>query len=186
MWYLIVLLIVAVIMVTIIIVAAIKKQQRTVTPTIPQTQNTTATTPANAGHGGTKTASGGTGFFGVIFQSLGVIAVVIVLFWMGSCSYGFYKWVNKPTPPPSLPQSTKTRKLYKFDEGGCANKIEIKKGEASWYPKGGEVTIYPPSPAKPWEDAPGILTKEEGVPHPEGAYKVCKKSPEAWGIEVWN
>jgi len=79
----------------------------------------------------------------------------------------------------------KQRKLYRFDESGCAT-IVIHDGEASWYPKGGRVTIFPPAPAQPWEDAPGILTKEEGVIHPPGTYKVCQKDSDAWGIEVWN
>jgi hypothetical protein len=79
-----------------------------------------------------------------------------------------------------------TRTLHEFNERGSVT-VEIKSGEASFYPKGGCVIITPPSSSQPWKDCPGIATKEEGVMHPPGDYTISKlKDSKAWGIEIWN
>ncbi len=78
------------------------------------------------------------------------------------------------------------RTLYRFGADGCTEEVTLK-SDASFYPKGGAVRIYPPSPAKPWDDAPGILTKNENTLLPPGHYRVCKKAKsDAWGVEIWN
>lgn len=87
---------------------------------------------------------------------------------------------------PAVKQHIPSHQLYRFDETGCAT-VTVLPGSVSWYPKGGEVTIYPPAPAESWDDAPGIMTAEEGVPHTPGNYRICRKEGStSWGIEVWN
>jgi hypothetical protein len=52
------------------------------------------------------------GFFGIIFRTLGVIALAIVVFGMGTCGYRVYRWATAPdtprpavyTPPSHIPQ----------------------------------------------------------------------------------
>lgn len=84
----------------------------------------------------------------------------------------------------------KEKQLYRFSEwsNGCAM-MELR-SDASFYPKGGWVTIHPPKPALPWDDAPGIVTDREGSNQPPGWYTVCEKKsdkgPAGWGVEVWN
>lgn len=117
------------------------------------------------------------------------IGVVIVVF--------IYRSYTRPAAPkgPPPPQTQvpltikkvdKERKLYKFSDypSGCI-KVPLE-SDASFYPKGGWVTIQPPHPAEPWDDAPGILNKEEGKLKPPGVYSIYKKDPNAWGIEIWN
>jgi len=139
------------------------------------------------------TSSKSTRNLGVIIAMMLIAGVTIlaVIFSLAiSAKWGVKKIADTTTTNNSSQSSVvvigKQKTLYRFDNTGCAVNIEIHDGEASWYPKGGKVIITPPLPAQPWEDAPGILTKEEGVPHPPGKYGVCKKNSDAWGIEVWN
>lgn len=96
--------------------------------------------------------------------------------------------VPTAAPAPAAPVvHVPTRTLYKFAESpnGCAE-VELR-SDASFYPKGGMVTIHPPS-GNPWDDAPGIVNSQEGTTKPDGIYRICPQAPGngATGVEIWN
>lgn len=78
----------------------------------------------------------------------------------------------------------KEKRLYRFsDFGGTSIAVELR-SDVDFYPKGGAVTITPPSPGKPWRDTPGTANNR-GALQP-GTYTVCKANSDAWGVEIWN
>ncbi|MFA6257001.1 MAG: hypothetical protein WCT29_01700 [Candidatus Paceibacterota bacterium] len=82
---------------------------------------------------------------------------------------------------------------FEFGADGCTVPTRLE-SNASFYPKGGWVTIHPPLPAKPWDDAPGIRNSQEGIEKPAGTYYVCRQTMDlegnplepGWGIDIWS
>jgi uncharacterized protein (AIM24 family) len=92
-----------------------------------------------------------------------------------------------PTPRNSTDttsNSTGEKQLYRFSSDGCVF-VGVHVGHVDFYPKGGEVIITPPSPAKAWRDKPGIVSQLQGD-LPTGNYKICAADRNAWGVEVRN
>lgn len=136
-------------------------------------------------------------FYSYVFGGLAVLTLIIgfVIFRFTQPSVPD-KPTNTSAPPQAMAQRVEKvgeeRKLYNFGDDGCTEEIRLR-SDASFYPKGpyGEnnwVTITPPRPAQPWDDAPGIVNKEEGASKPPGLYRVCRKnsSSHATGVEIWN
>jgi hypothetical protein len=105
-----------------------------------------------------------------------------------SASFTMEVTAERPVVQKVVPK----RHLYEFAADGCAT-TDYLRSDASFYPKGpiggnNWVTITPPSPALPWDDAPGITNKAEGTSKPAGHYGMCKKdsSSDATGVEVWQ
>ena len=75
-------------------------------------------------------------------------------------------------------------RLYRFPPDGCVV-VKVYAAPLFFYPKGGEVSITPPSPPKAWRDRPDVKTQ---LPSDlkTGDYKVCASDRDAWGIEVKN
>lgn len=87
---------------------------------------------------------------------------------------------------PVIQKVGKVPKLYKFaDWDGVCTVTDTLKSDASFYPKGGTVKFTDPR-GDTWEDTPGVPSSRNNTNHPVGRYKVCKKDPGAWGVEVWN
>jgi hypothetical protein len=58
-------------------------------------------------------------------------------------------------------------------------------GDASIYPKGGTITIYPPE-GEPWDSTPGVNSRQSGTRKPAGEYRMCKKDASATGAEIFQ
>jgi hypothetical protein len=89
------------------------------------------------------------------------------------------------TAPPVVQKVGKERTLYKFADYPNECAVMQLKSDASFYPKGGMVTIHPPT-GEPWNDSPGVVNTHEGTQQSAGLYRVCKINPDAWGVEIWN
>ncbi len=75
--------------------------------------------------------------------------------------------------------------MYRFiDFPGEVVRVKINQGEVDFYPKGGEVHLIPPLPAKPWNDKPGTIMPR--VERPPGIYEISKVDSDAVGVEIWN
>lgn len=123
------------------------------------------------------------------------IAFFMIVSWMKSCgeedeasSQEASGQVTQPAPQQVVvvQKVGKEPTLYKFADfpNDCAM-MELR-SDASFYPKGGAVTIHPPKGGTPWKDVPGVPSTRDGTNQPPGWYMVCKDSPEAWGVEIWN
>lgn len=135
---------------------------------------------SNTGAGGIK--------WGALFMRF---AGFILLAGMGSClgvySYGIYKVIRNPKPQATSRHTERGRDKYLFrfsDHPSGIIVVDLVHGNVDFYPKGGEITITPPLPAKPWIDKPGT-DNPRGI-LPPGRYIITKSNPEAWGVEVWN
>jgi len=117
---------------------------------------------------------------------IGLFAIILL-------GWGIWWFINRPAKPKPDKSTTTTqiirvgreRRLYRFSE--FPNEIinvKIELGEVDFYPKGGEVKITPPLPAKPWTDKPGTMMSREE--RPPGWYTIKRADSEAWGIEIWN
>ncbi|MEK7471408.1 MAG: hypothetical protein AAB623_02045 [Patescibacteria group bacterium] len=86
---------------------------------------------------------------------------------------------------PAIPTTSgekKRRTLYVFPPDGCVTKFL--QGDWSDYPKGkGRITFSDSTGKVVLTDEPGTYT---GSKLPAGNYKICKKDPGAWGVEIWE
>lgn len=115
------------------------------------------------------------------------LGVFFLLLGMGSCSIdcgtGLKGMMDRSSSTAT--QDGREKRVYRFsDFPDNIITVEIKLGEVDFYPKGGEIEITPPSPAKPWRDKPG--TAMPRVERPPGIYKIKSVSPDAWGVDIWN
>jgi hypothetical protein len=110
---------------------------------------------------------------------------------------GVYSKYSKPTPSPpparsqaspvaptapSVIQVGKEKMLYRFGTDGCITKFL--QGGWSDYPKGGEISFIDLSTGLTvLKDKPGTST---GSSLPPGNYRICKISPDAWGVDIWQ
>lgn len=116
------------------------------------------------------------------------LGVFFLLLGMGSCSIDCgtgLKGMMDKSASSTTTQDGREKRIYRFsDFPNSEIVVEIKLGEVDFYPKGGEIEITPPSPAKPWRDKPG--TAMPRVERPPGIYKIKGVSPDAWGVDIWN
>jgi len=91
--------------------------------------------------------------------------------------------VEGTPPPPAHTSSTsgKHKTLYVFPPDGCVTKHL--QGNWERYPKGGKIKFLNSQGKVVLTDEPGTY-----VPSalPAGEYKICKASPSAWGVEIWE
>lgn len=86
-----------------------------------------------------------------------------------------------PPAPVNTSGSGKRRTMYVFPPDGCITKFL--QGDWGDYPMGGKITFTDSTGKVVFEDGPGILTASK---LPAGNYKICKKDPGAWGVEIWE
>lgn len=85
-------------------------------------------------------------------------------------------------PVPVIIKTGKEKTLYQFPTDGCVT--VFLRGNWSDYPIGGKINFIDPSTGKVvFIDEPG---KQYGSSLPAGDYWICKVSPDATGVEIWQ
>lgn len=145
-----------------------------------QDEISSPTTPPPASSSGrhteinTTTQIKGSSVLSKIKEMLVVLMMLVCLFVLSVWAIRFYKWINEPSAPPrSTMRGGREKQIYHFDNSECLFTQKLHDGRVDFYPKGGEIIIYPPSPAKPWHDKPGVAPGNENDWNklPPGVYK---------------
>ncbi|MFA6177609.1 MAG: hypothetical protein WC694_01810 [Candidatus Paceibacterota bacterium] len=92
------------------------------------------------------------------------------------------KELTKTQPPATInSKGGKHKTLLVFLPNGCIAKHL--QGRWERYPKGGKIKFLDSNGKVVLIDEPGTYVPSS---LPAGEYKICKASPEAWGVEIWE